>query len=92
MTLNIDSVEESLMSLKGWVFEDNTIYKEYTFKNYMDSIRFIQVLAKEAEKKNHHPDMIVGWCKIKVSFTSHDKGGVTEKCIAMARVSEKIKF
>ena len=92
MTLNIDSVEESLMSLEGWVFEDNTIYKEYTFKNYMDSIRFIQDLAKEAEKENHHPDMIVGWCKIKVSFTSHDKGGVTEKCIAMARVSEKIKF
>lgn len=92
MTLNIDSVEESLMSLKGWVFEDNTIYKEYTFKNYMDSIRFIQDLAIEAEKENHHPDMIVGWCKIKVSFTSHDKGGVTEKCIAMARVSEKIKF
>jgi 4a-hydroxytetrahydrobiopterin dehydratase len=81
-----------LMSLKGWVFEDNTIYKEYTFKNYMDSIRFIQVLAKEAEKKNHHPDMIVGWCKIKVSFTSHDKGGVTEECIAMAKVAEKIKF
>ena len=92
MTLNIDSVEESLMSLEGWVFEDNTIYKEYTFENYMDSIRFIQDLAKEAEKENHHPDMIVGWCRIKVSFTSHDKGGVTEKCIAMARVSEKIKF
>ena len=92
MTLNIDSVEESLMSLEGWVFEDNTIYKEYTFKNYMDSIRFIQDLAKEAEKENHHPDMIVGWCKIKVSFTSHDKGGVTEECIAMAKVAEKIKF
>ena len=92
MTLNIDSVDESLMSLEGWAFEDNTIYKEYTFKNYMDSIWFIQDLAKEAEKENHHPDMIVGWCKIKVSFTSHDKGGVTEKCIAMARVSEKIKF
>jgi len=92
MTLNIDSVDEFLMSLEGWAFEDNTIYKEYTFKNYMDSIRFIQDLAIEAEKENHHPDMIVGWCKIKVSFTSHDKGGVTEKCIAMARVSEKIKF
>ena len=92
MTLNIDSVEESLMSLEGWVFEDNTIYKEYNFKNYMDSIRFIQDLAIEAEKENHHPDMIVGWCKIKVSFTSHDKGGVTEECIAMAKVAEKIKF
>ena len=92
MILNINSIKESLKSLEGWIFEDNVIFKEYTFKNYMDSIRFIQDLAQEAEKNNHHPDMAVGWCKIKVSFTSHDKGGVTEECIAMARVAEKIKF
>ena len=85
-------IKESLKSLEGWIFEDNVIFKEYTFKNYMDSIRFIQDLAQEAEKNNHHPDMAVGWCKIKISFTSHDKGGVTEKCIVMAKAAEKIKF
>ena len=92
MILNIDNVKEFLISLEGWVFENNIIYKEYTFKYYMESIQFIQSLAQEAEKYNHHPDMVVGWCKIKVSFTSHDEGGVTEKCIAMARATEKIKF
>lgn len=92
MILNINSIKESLKSLEGWIFEDNVIFKEYTFKNYMDSIRFIQDLAQEAEKNNHHPDMAVGWCKIKISFTSHDKGGVTEKCIVMAKAVEKIKF
>ena len=92
MILKIDNVKEFLISLEGWVFEHNIIYKEYTFKYYMESIQFIQSLAKEAEKHNHHPDMVVGWCKIKVSFTSHDEGGVTEKCIAMARATEKIKF
>ena len=92
MILNIDSIEKSLMSLEGWIFENDIIYKEYTFKNYMDSIRFIQNLAQEAEKNNHHPDMVVGWCKIKVSFTSHDEGGVTKNCIAMATATEKIKF
>ena len=92
MILNIDSIEKSLMSLEGWIFENDIIYKEYTFKNYMDSIRFIQNLAQEAEKNNHHPDMVVGWCTIKVSFTSHDEGGVTKNCIAMATATEKIKF
>ena len=92
MILNIDSIEKSLMSLEGWIFENDIIYKEYTFKNYMDSIRFIQNLAQEAERNNHHPDMVVGWCKIKVSFTSHDEGGVTKNCIAMATATEKIKF
>lgn len=92
MILNIDSIENSLMSLEGWIFENDIIYKEYTFKNYMDSIRFIQNLAQEAERNNHHPDMVVGWCTIKVSFTSHDEGGVTKNCIAMATATEKIKF
>lgn len=92
MILNIDSIENSLMSLEGWIFENDIIYKEYTFKNYMDSIRFIQNLAQEAERNNHHPDMVVGWCTIKVSFTSHDEGGVTKNCIAMAIATEKIKF
>ena len=92
MILNIDSIENSLMSLEGWIFENDIIYKEYTFKNYMDSIRFIQNLAQEAEKNNHHPDMVVGWCTLKVSFTSHDEGGVTKNCIAMATATEKIKF
>lgn len=92
MILNIDSIEKSLMSLEGWIFENDIIYKEYTFKNYMDSIRFIQNLAQEAEKNNHHPDMVVGWCTLKVSFTSHDEGGVTKNCIAMATATEKIKF
>tara|TARA_B110000003_G_scaffold125907_1_gene128027 strand:- start:209 stop:487 length:279 start_codon:yes stop_codon:yes gene_type:complete len=92
MILNIDSIEKSLMSLEGWIFENDIIYKEYTFKNYMDSIRFIQNLAQEAERNNHHPDMVVGWCTIKVSFTSHDEGGVTKNCIAMATATEKIKF
>ena len=32
--------------------------------------------------------MIVGWCKIKVSFTSHDKGGLTNQCLEMANLAD----
>ena len=34
--------------------------------------------------------MIVGWCKIKISLTSHDLGGVTQKCIEMAKFVNSI--
>ena len=70
--------------------------KRFSFGSYMDSIEFINFLAKQAELNNHHPDMIVGWCKIKVSFTSHDKGGITNQCVEMAKyadyILEKLKF
>ena len=56
----------------------------------MESIEFINELAKVAERLNHHPDMVVGWCKIDIYFTSHDLGGVTEGCLHMARETEKV--
>ena len=43
--------------------------KEYIFGSYMESIRFINLLAEKAEKNNHHPDLVVGWRKIDVTFT-----------------------
>ena len=43
-----------------------------------------------AEVENHHPDMIVGWCKVGITFTSHDQGGVTAACIKMAKQTDSI--
>jgi 4a-hydroxytetrahydrobiopterin dehydratase len=55
----------------------------------MESIAFINRLAEIAEEANHHPDMVVGWCRIDVAFTSHDQGGVTLACIEMAKKANK---
>tara|TARA_A100001015_G_scaffold268483_1_gene319379 strand:- start:852 stop:1106 length:255 start_codon:yes stop_codon:yes gene_type:complete len=76
--------------LDGWSLDSNAIKKEYIFDSYMNSIRFINLLAEKAEKNNHHPDLVVGWRKINLVFTSHDLGGVTQLCIKMAQEAEKI--
>ena len=83
-------VNKQLKLLDGWSLENNAIKKEYIFDSYMDSISFINLLAKKAEKENHHPDLVVGWCKINVVLTSHDLGGVTQLCVKIAKESEKI--
>ena len=64
-----NEIEIFLQNSNDWVYLENSIKKDYQFGSYMDSIEFINRLAKQAELNNHHPDMIVGWCKIKVSFT-----------------------
>ena len=88
--LNEKEVLKELSDIEGWLFKNNTINKTYRFKTYMDSIGFINNLAIEAEKNNHHPDMVVGWCEINLSFTSHDQGGVTNHCIKMAKKAESL--
>ena len=91
MALLLDAdVQSELESMDGWVFDSNTIHKDISLDNYMAGINFVNQLAKVSEAHNHHPDLRVGWCKVGVTFTSHDQGGVTKKCISMAKAVESI--
>ena len=83
-------IKSALGNLIGWTYDNNAIRKTYTFDTYMDGINFINRLADKAEENNHHPDMVVGWCRVDVAFTSHDQGGVTFACTEMAQATDAI--
>ena len=44
-----------------------------------------------AEKQNHHPDIIVHYDNVKLSITNHEKGKVTDKCHKLASAINKVK-
>jgi len=88
--LSIEQIQDKLSNLDGWIFKNNAITRSYSFDSYMDGIGFVNRLAKKAEEVNHHPDIEVGWCTVSITFTSHDKGGVTSVCVDMAQATEKL--
>ena len=88
--LNKEQIEENLQGLNNWFIAEKVIKKKLKFNSYMDSIKFINEVADKAEELNHHPEMMVGWCEIEISFMSHDKGGVTFDCIDMAKFVESV--
>ena len=83
--LSDKDIKSELEGLNNWSYDGVKISKEMRFKTYVDSIDMINLIAKQAEKINHHPDMKVGYCNIVVDFTSHALGGVTKDCIQMAK-------
>ena len=83
MLLSPDEIKKSL-SNKGWEYADKKISKSFIFETYMDGIEFVNKMADLAERNNHHPDIAIGWCRIDVSISSHDMGGVTTKCVNLA--------
>ena len=89
--LSETQIETSLAELENWQYGNKKINKVYTFDSYMESIDFINSVAKKAEEVNHHPDLTVGYCKINIEITSHDLGGVTTGCIELAQSIESIK-
>jgi 4a-hydroxytetrahydrobiopterin dehydratase len=68
--------------------KDGQIVKTYEFGSYLAGIDFAVELANEAETRDHHPDLLVTWRKVKVSLSTHSEGGITEKDTSLASFAE----
>ena len=61
----------------GWRLIEGALEKTYTFKNYHETIGFVNALAFIANAENHHPDLTVSYNKCTVRFNTHDVNGIS---------------
>ena len=73
--LNAETLAASMP--QGWQGDPALIWREWTFSTYLDGVHFAERVAQQAEAVKHHPDLFITYKKVKVSYTTHDAGGVT---------------
>ena len=86
--LTASEITSSLKSLSGWHYVpgEKSISANLKMKNFMSVIRAMQDIAKLAEKANHHPGLhLTQYRHFKISLSTHEAGGVTEKDFHLAR-------
>ena len=83
MLISPEEINKSLSS-SGWKYLDRNISKSFKFNTYLEGIEFVQKVAALADNQNHHPDIMIGWCKVEISISSHQMNGVTTKCVNLA--------
>ena len=88
--LSDDAVARALATLPGWERRGDAIVRTFAFPTYMDGIAFVQRVAEAAERADHHPDMDVRWRKVACALSTHDRGGITELDVALAREMDAI--
>jgi len=72
---------ELLQQLNGdWDFQQKPaqISRTFKFKNYYETIAFVNALAWIAHQQDHHPDIEVSYNRCVVHFSTHSIGGVSE--------------
>lgn len=85
--LSVTEVTRRLNALPGWDYEDNRITKGFRFADYYQSLAFVNAVAYIAHRQDHHPDMVVRYNQVVVSYSTHDASGVTlNDCICAAKV------
>ena len=75
-----------------WNEIDNTITKTFEFNSYLDGTDFVNLVANVAEQENHHPDILIGYCKVTISLTTHDAGKITEKDYKLAKLIDDLSI
>ncbi len=54
------------------------IHRAYEFKNYYQTMAFVNALAWIAHREDHHPDIEVGYKRCHVHYSTHSIGGLSE--------------
>jgi 4a-hydroxytetrahydrobiopterin dehydratase len=86
-------VSAMLKQLDGWVLYDHLIGKTYEFKNYHQTIAFVNAVAWISHREDHHPDMTVSYNKCHVEYFTHAIGGLSENdFICAAKVDALFKI
>jgi 4a-hydroxytetrahydrobiopterin dehydratase len=61
-----------------------TLRKEYKFKNFKQSMDFVNKVADVAERRDHHPDILIKYNVVTLTFYTHTANAVTEKDVRLA--------
>ena len=83
-------IDTRLAALSGWALAGEAITRQFTFKTFPDAIAFVTRLAFAAVAADHHPDLLVSYRRVTVTWSTHSEGGVTEKDFAGAAEADAI--
>lgn len=79
MAMTQDDVTARLRDHPGWQAQGDALVRQYIFPSYPDAIAFVARLAFDAEASDHHPDLLIRYKKVTVTWSTHSEGGVTER-------------
>lgn len=87
--LSQDEIDKLLKQLNGWVQQGMVIGKLFEFKNYYQTMAFVNAVAWLSHQEDHHPDLSVGYNRCLVNYSTHAVNGLSENdFICAAKVDQ----
>lgn len=90
--LTLTEARKYISDTPGWTLstEGKMIHREYSAKNFMEAIKFINRVAEIAESEDHHPDIhLTSYRKLRIELSTHAVKGLTENdFILAAKINE----
>ncbi len=90
MRLSDQEIEQRMKTLNGWTREGHLLRKLFTFASFPDAMAFLVRVGFDAEAADHHPDIVVDYKRVTLSYWTHSEGGITKKDFDGAANADKV--
>jgi 4a-hydroxytetrahydrobiopterin dehydratase len=81
------SDEEVSTRLQGseWSRDGDAITRTWKVADFTTAVAFVERVAEEAERANHHPDILIhSYNRVTLTLSTHSAGGLTDADFALA--------
>jgi 4a-hydroxytetrahydrobiopterin dehydratase len=87
--LNNEQINDFMLNNTGWILNGEKLTRDFTLNSFTDSLTFVVKVGIEAEKLDHHPDILLhSWNKVRIILTTHSESGITDLDIKLANQIE----
>lgn len=88
--LSADEIERRLKELPGWSRAGDAIVRRFTFDGFPQAVAFVTRLVPGAEAADHHPDVLINYRRVTLTYSTHSEGGLTEKDFVGAAMADSL--
>src|SRR5258708_4791321 len=81
-------IQAALAALPGWQQQGKAIAKIFDMKGFKAALAFTGTVGELAERADHHPEILIQFHNVTLTLWSHDKGGITDLDLRLARQIE----
>jgi 4a-hydroxytetrahydrobiopterin dehydratase len=88
--LSDKEIGNRLIAVPDWQIESGELVRTFLFKDFRQSLVFVNQVGELAEKAGHHPDIDIRYNKVRLALVTHDAGGITAKDFDLAAAADKL--
>ena len=88
--LDDKALHEAMAAHPHWSVEGGALQRQVQAPSFLDGINLVVQVAREAEERDHHPDIDIRWTTVSFRCSTHSAGGITAADVELAAVIDDL--
>ena len=89
--LTEEQTNDLLKQIPSWTIKDGHVFKQFKFKDFKETMAFVNKVADIAEQENHHPDITISYSQVSIRLWTHAINGLSENDFILPAKIDDIK-